>query len=45
MGSEMCIRDRIYDVRGEEKTKLEVSDLLQRFEQAGGEANDRMILS
>ena len=27
------------------KTKLEVSDLLQRFEQAGGEANDRMILS
>ena len=35
----------IYDVRGEEKTKLEVSDLLQRFEQAGGEANDRMILS
>ena len=35
----------IYDVRGEEKTKLKVSDLLQRFEQAGGEANDRMILS
>ena len=35
----------IYDVRGEEKTQLEVSDLLQRFEQAGGEANDRMILS
>ena len=35
----------MYDVRGEEKTKLEVSDLLQRFEQAGGEANDRMILS
>lgn len=35
----------IYDVRGEEKTKLEVSDLLERFEQAGGEANDRMILS
>ena len=35
----------IYDVRGEEKTKLEVADLLQRFEQAGGEANDRMILS
>ena len=26
----------IYDVRGEEKTKLEVSALLQRFEQAGG---------
>ena len=35
----------IYDVRGEEKTKLEVSDLLQRFGQAGGEANDRKILS
>ncbi|MDD6320113.1 MAG: ABC transporter ATP-binding protein [Oscillospiraceae bacterium] len=35
----------IYDVRGEEKSHLEVSDLLLRFEQAGGEANDRMILS
>ncbi|MGN0652111.1 MAG: ABC transporter ATP-binding protein [Gemmiger sp.] len=35
----------IYDVRGEEKFHLEVSDLLLRFEQAGGEANDRMILS
>ena len=35
----------IYDVCGEEKSKLQVSDLLLRFEQAGGEANDRMILS
>ena len=37
----------IYDVKGEEKARLEVSDLLAKFEQAsGGEfANDRMILS
>ena len=37
----------IYDVRGEEKRNLEVSDLLKKFEQAsGGEfANDRMLLS
>lgn len=37
----------IYDVAGEEKKNLKVSDLLVKFEQAsGGEfANDRMILS
>ena len=37
----------IYDVRGEEKANLRVSDLLQRFEQVsdGGFANDRMLLS
>ncbi len=37
----------IYDVAGEEKKKLKVADLLDKFEQAsGGEfANDRMILS
>ena len=37
----------IYDVSGEEKQKLKVSDLLDKFEQAsGGEfANDRMMLS
>ncbi|HJA92861.1 MAG TPA: ABC transporter ATP-binding protein [Candidatus Eisenbergiella merdipullorum] len=37
----------IYDVEGEEKKKLKVSDLLQKFEQAsGGEfANDRMMLN
>lgn len=37
----------IYDVSGEEKKNLKVSDLLQKFEQAsGGElANDRMILA
>ena len=36
----------IYDVRGEEKQGLHVSDLLQKFEEAsGGEfANDRMLL-
>jgi putative ABC transport system ATP-binding protein len=37
----------IFDVAGEEKKKLQVSDLLAKFEKAsGGEfANDRMILS
>lgn len=37
----------IYDVAGEEKKKLEVSDLLKKFEEvSGGEfANDRMMLS
>ena len=37
----------IYDVSGEEKQKLEVSDLLRKFEQiSGGEfANDRMMLA
>jgi len=37
----------IYDVSGEDKKKLHVSDLLEKFEMAsGGEfANDRMILS
>lgn len=37
----------IYDVRGEEKARLHVSDLLSKFEEAsGGEfANDRMMLS
>lgn len=37
----------IYDVSGEEKAKLEVADLLAKFEEAsGGEfANDRMLLA
>lgn len=37
----------IFDIRDEEKKKLQVSDLLAKFEEAsGGEfANDRMILS
>ena len=37
----------IYDVKGEEKKNLQVSDLLQRFEQVsdGEFANDRMLLS
>ncbi len=37
----------IYDVEGEEKKKLHVSDLLAKFEQAGGDefANDRMMLT
>ena len=37
----------IYDVRGEEKKNLQVSDLLEKFGQASGGAfaNDRMMLS
>ena len=36
----------IYDVRGEEKKRLTVEDLLHKFEEASGEAfaNDRMLL-
>ena len=37
----------IYDVEGEEKKNLQVSQLLEKFEQAAGEefANDRMMLA
>ncbi len=35
----------IYDVSGEEKVHLHISDLLARFEQSGGEASDRMLFS
>ena len=37
----------IYDVKGEEKKKLEVKDLLAKFEEASGSAldNDRMMLA
>ncbi len=36
----------IYDVSGEEKKNLHVSDLLQKFEEAGSdEVNDAMVLS
>ena len=37
----------VYDVAGEEKKNLQVSDLLAKFEQASGQefANDRMILA
>lgn len=37
----------IYDVSGEEKKKLQVEDLLEKFETASGEefANDRMMLA
>lgn len=37
----------IYDVRGEERSKLTVNDLLERFRDASGKAldNDRMLLS
>lgn len=37
----------IYDVQGEEKAKLHVADLLEKFEtvSSGGFANDRMLLN
>ena len=37
----------IYDVQGDEKAQLHVSDLLAKFEAAssGGFANDRMLLN
>lgn len=37
----------IYDVKGEEKKRLTVEDLLKKFEEASGEAfaNDRMMLA
>jgi putative ABC transport system ATP-binding protein len=37
----------IFDVSGAEKAKLEISDLLEKFEQvSGGQfANDRMMLN
>ena len=37
----------IYDVAGEEKKNLKVSDLLEKFQEASGTefANDRMMLS
>ena len=37
----------IYDVAGEEKKNLKVSQLLEKFEQVSGEefANDRMMLA
>ena len=36
----------VVDVKGEEKSKLNISDLLNLFERAAGEAldNDRMLL-
>ena len=36
----------IYDVKGEEKKKLTVNDLLKKFEEASGSefVNDRMLL-
>lgn len=36
----------IYDVRGEEKSRLHRADLMAKFEEAAGEelANDRMLL-
>ena len=35
----------IYDVSGEEKQHLQVRDLLDKFQAAGGTASDRMVLS
>ena len=40
----MCDGKIIYDVSGEEEQKLEVSDLLQKFDNAGGVVSDSMML-
>ena len=34
----------IFDVSGKEKEKLEVKDLLDKFEKVGGVVNDDMLL-
>lgn len=42
----MMLEGRIvFDVRGEEKQRLEVADLLEKFRTVKGEINDRMLLS
>lgn len=42
----MMLEGRIvFDVRGEEKRRLEVADLLEKFRTVKGEINDRMLLS
>ncbi len=42
----MCQGRIIYDVRGEEKSRLRVADLLEKFQQTGGDAlSDRMLLA
>lgn len=40
----MCDGKIIYDVSGEEKNKLQVSDLLEKFDTAGGVVTDSMML-
>ena len=40
----MCDGKIIYDVSGEEKNKLQVSDLLGKFDTAGGVVTDSMML-
>ena len=50
IGNRLIMMDNgkiIYDVAGEEKKKLTVEDLLQKFEEASGGtfANDRMMLA
>ncbi len=40
----MCDGKIIFDVEGEEKKKLEVKDLLEKFNMAGGVVTDAMVL-
>lgn len=40
----MCDGQIIFDVSGEEKNKLEVKDLLEKFDTAGGIVSDSMLL-
>ncbi len=47
LGNRLVMMDAgriIYDVSGEEKQRLQVKDLLEKFQAAGGTASDRMIL-
>lgn len=47
-GNRLIMMDKgriVFDVKGEEKEKLTVKDLLEKFEMATGELNDRMMLS
>ena len=48
LGNRLVMMDSgkiIYDVSGEEKEKLQVKDLLLKFEESSGGASDRMLLS
>ena len=47
-GNRLIMMDKghiILDVSGDEKKKLEVSDLLKKFEEVGGDVSDSMILN
>ncbi len=48
MGNRLIMMDNgkiIYDVSGEEKLNLKISDLLQKFEESGAQLSDRVLLT